>query len=399
LLSGCAIPQDRSAAVDSAQQLALGDSDIGAVYRYEGSLTNGPGKMLREEPLNEHQSLAAAGHNIRLLYSSTEGLHAKETIAVSGALYIPEGAAPKGGWPLMAWAHGTVGIADTCSPSWDGRQQRDTDYLNYWLSQGYAVVASDYQGLGTPGTHPYLATRPSAYSTLDIIRAVQNSEFPVSDSVVLFGQSQGAGAAFASAGFAAQYAAELDIKAVVVTGVPYFNAAALTALQKVRPKDVIDHKLAYNFLALSMLAMIDSDFVLADYVADDVLPVAHAVANTCYAELAPLIAKEALTYNKAFKRSPANALELAFKRMEYPTVALSMPTFFGIGGKDADTPPRMQQGLVRDSCDAGTPATVHFYPEGDHGSIVLGSTPDSSAFVRAAFSGEQLPGNCGRLPY
>ena len=51
----------------------------------------------------------------------------------------------------MAWAHGTVGIADKCAPSWAGRSQRDVDYLNHWLGQGYVVVASDYQGLGVPG--------------------------------------------------------------------------------------------------------------------------------------------------------------------------------------------------------------------------------------------------------
>jgi aryl-alcohol dehydrogenase-like predicted oxidoreductase len=65
---------------------------------------------------------------------------------------------------LPAWAHGTIGTADVCAPSWAGRSERDITYLNHWLDQGYAVLASDYQGLGTPGGHPYLTTRPEAYS-------------------------------------------------------------------------------------------------------------------------------------------------------------------------------------------------------------------------------------------
>jgi hypothetical protein len=70
----------------------------------------------------------------------------------------------------MAWAHGTVGIADVCAPSWAGRSERDITYLNHWLDQGYAVVASDYQGLGTGGGHPYLIARPEASSVLDSVR-------------------------------------------------------------------------------------------------------------------------------------------------------------------------------------------------------------------------------------
>lgn len=67
------------------------------------------------------------------------------------------------------------------------------EHLKQWLQNGYAIVASDYQGLGTEGTHPYLATRPAAYSNLDVIRAAQSAGFPLSKDVVILGQSQGAG--------------------------------------------------------------------------------------------------------------------------------------------------------------------------------------------------------------
>src|SRR5262249_39965868 len=160
----------------------------------------------------------------RILYSSTDGLTGRSPVAVSGALFLPRGTPPEGGWPLIAWAHGTVGVADVCAPSWNERSDRDATYLNHWLSQGYAVVAADYQGLGVPGGHPYLATRPEAYSVLDSIRAVQaEPSYKISPKVVLVGQSQGAGAAFATAGEAAMYAPELKILGTVATGTPYFT--------------------------------------------------------------------------------------------------------------------------------------------------------------------------------
>ena len=103
---------------------------------------------------------------------------------------------------MLAWAHGTVGIADICAPSWQARSYRDVRYLNEWLSQGFAIVATDYQGLGTPGAHPYLKVRPEAYSVLDSVRAVLKDVAGLANKIVIIGQSQGGGAAFATAAFA-----------------------------------------------------------------------------------------------------------------------------------------------------------------------------------------------------
>lgn len=377
----------------------IGDSDIGDFYSRYKVGNNPPGTLLRQEPLKQHQSLEYAGKNVRLLYTSTEGLFAQETIAVSGALFLPTGTAPEGGWPLMAWTHGTVGVADVCAPSFNGRQSRDTTYLNYWLANGYAIVASDYQGLGTQGTHPYLATRPEAYSNLDAIRAVQRAGFPVSNAVVLFGQSQGGGAALATGGFSQRYAPELDIRGIVATGPPYFSAEALVALGKARPRDVVDPKLGYNFLALAMLGMIDPAFAIEDYASEEGLAFARAVDAACYKQLKQYVVREQLTYNQAFKVEPTQRLEKAFQRMEYPTLALPMPVFLGTGGKDKDSPVRMQQAWVKDACAAGSRVQAHFYATGTHGSIVNGSTEDSSKFVAAAFAGRPIAGNCQSLPY
>ena len=145
-----------------------GDGGVSAFYDPAGPAPEKPGTMIRTEAQPAESSLAEAGQAMRILYSSTNGLDGKTPVAVSGSLFLPKGDAPAGGWPLVAWAHGTVGVADVCAPSWNARSERDSKYLNHWLSQGYAVVASDYQGLGTPGGHPYLATKPAAYSVLEL---------------------------------------------------------------------------------------------------------------------------------------------------------------------------------------------------------------------------------------
>lgn len=378
--------------------MTLGDSYLSDFYRHH-DLLKAPGNLLRKELLNEQQSNPGAVQNFRLLYSSTDGVEGEELVPVSGALFLPEGTPPSGGWPLMAWTHGTVGIADICAPSWNGRQQQDRDHIEFWLMNGYAVVASDYQGLGTAGTHPYLATRPEAYSNLDIIRAVQNADFPVSDKVVLFGQSQGAGAAIATAAYAADYAPDIKIVGAVATGVPFFSPKALIALQESRPPDRADPMLAYNMLALSLVQRINPSFQLADYLTKEALPIAKSVEETCHKDVRAKVAAEALTYNRTFKQSPSEHLVMAFSRMGYPTLRLPVPTFVGTGGKDKDTPPRMQAAFINRACQAGSEIVSRYYPDLDHRGVVPGSTGDTLPFVRAAFAGSDIPANCDRLPF
>src|ERR1700754_4439647 len=84
------------------------------------------------------------GTNTLLLYRSTS-LNGKGT-AVSGVLTVPKGKAPKKGWPIVSWAHGTTGIADSCAPTRSGAgQSYDHPLLQRWLRAGYAIVRTDYQ--------------------------------------------------------------------------------------------------------------------------------------------------------------------------------------------------------------------------------------------------------------
>src|SRR5699024_11674662 len=96
---------------------------------------------------------------------------------------------------------------DICAPSINGRGERDSAYLNHWLSQGYAIVATDYAGLGTPGLMSYLNSQATADSVVDSVIAAHKADLsealpaeskgkPVlSKKWAVIGQSQGGGAA------------------------------------------------------------------------------------------------------------------------------------------------------------------------------------------------------------
>jgi acetyl esterase/lipase len=152
-----------------------------------------------------------------LLYRST-GVDGKPN-AVSGSLTLPKGKAPKGGWPVITYAHGTTGIADSCAPTrgYDANDLVSYAYplLRRWLKAGYAVVRTDYDGLGTPGVHGYLTGATEGRSVLDAVRAARKVEPRLSKRFVVAGHSQGGHAALFAASLAPTWVPELRLRGTV----------------------------------------------------------------------------------------------------------------------------------------------------------------------------------------
>ena len=165
----------------------------------------------------EPDALTSARRNELLLYRST-GVNGKP-VAVSGLVHLPKGKAPKGGWPIVTWAHGTTGLGDQCAPSrnpGEGLIHAYTVYiegfLNRLLNAGIAVVRTDYEGLGTKGVHPYLVGRSEGRSVLDMVRAARQAHRTLGRRVAIGGHSQGGHAAVFAAALAPEYTPELQVK-------------------------------------------------------------------------------------------------------------------------------------------------------------------------------------------
>jgi pimeloyl-ACP methyl ester carboxylesterase len=162
-------------------------------------------------------ALKGARANELLLYRSKD-LHGKAT-AVSGSLSLPKGKAPKGGWPIITYAHGTTGSADACAPTRGFDAGKLTSYafplLRGWLKAGYAVVRTDYDGLGTPGVHQYLVGQSEGRSVLDAVRAARAFSPKLSKRYVIAGHSQGGHAALFAAAAAPKYLPGLKLRGTV----------------------------------------------------------------------------------------------------------------------------------------------------------------------------------------
>lgn len=124
-----------------------------------------PGELIRSEEFDDYQ-LSYEVKAYRILYHSRSARG--DDIAVSGVVLIPDGTPPAGGWPVIAWAHNFNGSARSCAPSLV-KNLNEGPLLSMYTGLGYAVVASDYAGLGTTFPHAALDLRSNA---LDVIYAI-----------------------------------------------------------------------------------------------------------------------------------------------------------------------------------------------------------------------------------
>lgn len=340
------------------------------------------GAMVERLPLDADHGLPEAGEQFRIRYSSIDGVGGIEAREDTGAVFLPKGPPPPGGWPVVLWAHGTVGVASACAPSLNVRSQRDIQYLGTWLSLGFAVVAPDYAGLGSQGLHHYLDARAEAYSVLDSLLAAR-SAFPLRNRVVLVGQSQGAHAAFAAAGYQPTYAPDVKVIATVLTGTPYFNAKTSAAMLFAGQPDpgAPDPKIPYAMYLFLSAADRNPSLQAARYFSAHALPVLEAARTLCIDELTARSTSAGLNAGNSLQPNIQKLLHDQTPSLRYPTLRIRHPVFIGMGSEDIDVPLMMQQAFARDVAGAGTATVVRLYPGLDHDATLNPSLRDSIPFV------------------
>lgn len=174
-----------------AQALAMEAEDALPLTRFYDPPPLGkrtPGALIRSEPYTGY-SLPPGAHAVRILYVSRALDGARD--AASGVVLIPAGSPPRGGWPLIAWAHGTSGVARMCAPSLMKDVEYGSEGLMPMVAAGFAVVATDYAGLGTPGPHQYDNRIPQANDVVYSVAAAHAAVPSLGRHWVAIGHSQG----------------------------------------------------------------------------------------------------------------------------------------------------------------------------------------------------------------
>ena len=308
-------------------------------------------------------------------------------IAVSGFAFIPAGSPPKGGWPVLSSAHGTVGLADRGAPSRKLGTVEQIIGLTF-VAQGIAVVATDYEGLGTPGRHPYIVGESEGRSVLDIVRAAR--QIPgetLSKKFLVWGHSQGGHAALFAGQLAKTWTPDVKLLGVIAGAPP-------SQLTNVSDSLTTSPYRGYLFMVAAGLQAANPSLNLDDVLTDkgeQLLPVVDTGCNSEVFKAFSADPLDALVKANGLK-TPAWAAALAAN--EPGNVRIPAPVFIIHGDKDEQIPVGTSATLLSKMCRTKTVVQRRVYPGQDHTGAALVSLFDVLAFVQARLNGLPAGTSC-----
>lgn len=341
------------------------------------------GKVFANIGLPDDRWVTGAGSADRFTYWTNAATDRTELS--SAAVYLPRGEAPEGGWPVVAWAHDTVGLADKCAPSWSGKTESSAHWndITPWLRKGYAVVASDYAGLGVEGALPDLQTTIKAHNIVDAVKAAHDITGDLSDQWVVNGNGSGATAALATARSAAQIQGpDLDFRGATVTSVPAnLGELVLNAGPDFIPVPLPSDLTAEVLYAIAGIRGSHPELNLDSYLTAEGRTLADKAVTMCSAELQSAVASTSL--NALFSRpvhSIPNLRPIVEAYLGVPDTGYVKPVFFGQGLLDTQVIlPYTLEFLGRVEASSQS-TTIRTYPVDGQGTAAA-ALPDASAFV------------------
>lgn len=353
-----------------------------------------PGTVLRSGPLPKRLWIPETTRRAWKLTYVTTGPHGERALS-TGTVFIPHGAPPRGGWPVISWAHGLSGLGDGCAPSKVGpvEKQRDWSYLRTWMQQGYAIVASDYVGLGTPGLMPYLDGKATAHSVVDMVKAgraftsTKRSAFHLSNKWVTIGQSQGGGASVYTARYATRYGGKgLDFRGAVGTGTPaYIEDYVMLLGPKLPPVTITPDLAAYLTYIIASLRDVHPELGINDILTPEGKKYVAMSETMCDVPFARKMDGVAVgDFFSAPMASLPNIYPTLKDYMGMPESGFDTPFFMGHGIEDTDVPYAQTARYAEVLQANGQPVTFKSYPT-DHSGTMKESLADTIPFVRKRF--------------
>lgn len=289
-----------------------------------------PGEVIESRSLALGDALAATGTATYLRYRSTAA--SGQPIEVSGAVFLPHGQAPQGGWPLVGFGHGTAGVATRCAPTGSPNLFGAATTVAELLGAGYAVAMPNYQGLDGPGPAPFLDSASSGYNVLDAIRAAGQLNLPISDRVALLGVSQGGRATEAAAESAPRYAPELKLLANVLIS----PALRLSIASNIDAGTLSTDQYMVLPYVLSGIRAQRPDFGFDQVLHGQLLTAAPGLAARCTGDVLDSALAVTPTPDQAgFTDAAARAVVTDFQhRTELPQVRSALPTLMLRANRD-----------------------------------------------------------------
>ncbi|MGW2615578.1 alpha/beta hydrolase family protein [Streptomyces sp. NPDC001500] len=334
----------------------------------------------------------------------SEGPHDKP-VAVTGFLLTPRGKAPAQGWPVVAWAHGTAGVGPDCAPS-RYPNLYPSDYRGYedlvaeLLRDGYAVVGTDYPGLGIPGQlHSYFQIAPERNAVVDSVTAARHIAPELGRRWFAMGHSQGGQAALGAGEAATARSPESDYLGTIALA-PGSDAAVgvavLTLPQLRAPFPGWSDTAAYLLYQAVSAQQFDPEHIRAtDLLSPTLARHVPEAERMCLDQLSARLDKTSGMHalaNPAWGRN--HALQRFYAENEPAQQRSSGPILLLQGTKDLSVGPAATDRLDYELCELGDRVRYRMYPDVDHDTLLTRAYPDAARWMRERLAGREAPDDC-----
>ena len=357
-----------------------------------------PGTLLRVEPLTFADPPLSmdvdGGTAYRLLYVSARP---DGSSAVSGAMvFLPDTPAPAQGRPVLAWAHGTVGMGDACAPSRDPQGTTDmAGWLEQSLALGWVVVATDYVGLGTPGPELYLVAQAEANDVVHSVQALRAWDLAeAGDRYAVYGHSQGGHSALWTGHLAAGIDPSLELVGVAAAA----PAAMLPEIVSVQWETAAGWAIGPE--ALVGWQYIDPSLPIEGVLTQAGKDNAERLALECI-EPAALegylrtdVGQNFFTVNPSDNPGWADLIA----EQTPPPMPADMPVFIAQGTADDVVLPWPQAMLQEQWCQAGSTLTMEWLGGVNHVEAAIVAGPAAMVWNADRFAGRPAPRTCDVPP-
>ncbi|MBZ5718921.1 MAG: lipase [Acidobacteriia bacterium] len=339
-----------------------------------------PGELIRSERFDDYD-LPDEVSAIRILYHTRSATG--EDVAVSGVVLVPDRRPPAGGWPVIAWAHGFSGAARSCAPSLRQNLEHGP-FLSMYVNLGYAVVATDYAGLGTNFRNAAIDMDSNATDVINVIPAARAAAPALGPRWIAMGTAEGSLAAVA--------VAELEGE---IRDPNYLGSVAISGVDDV--KNMYERlALGPSYRRVAWLAYgvktVYPQFQVSDMIAAKGLTLYDQIEKTCAGpEAGPEIRRDEMVkldweqnrfVQQFFSRNTAG-----LRRAFGPLLVIS-------SAGDPAAPAAAAAQVVARMCRQGDRVQFYTFPGSDPGQVVGDSVQDQIAWIEARFAGRTAPGNC-----
>ena len=357
-----------------------------AFFETDAAVARGePGTLIRSEEFAGYD-LPPDVHATRILYRSRSQLD--HDAVASAVVVVPTRAAPPGGWPVVIWAHGDTGVAQSCAPSLTKSLGHNTQTLaKEGVLRGFAVVAVDYSGLGAGYQHEFLWKMANANDIVFAAPAARAAQPQLGSASVVVGHSEGGQAVWGVAEKmtkmrdtayrgAVVLAPTVDSETLVVRvggapGQSFYPVYVVSGIKAVYP----------NF---------DTHTVL--------LPAAlnaykRLTTQACRGLSSALFESVKVAAVLDARWTAAPLVQKLFTSNQVGNMPISGPMFVASAESDDAVPAQLIAARVKAECATGATVNYQVYP-GDHDSMMVTSFSDQVSWIMDRFQERPAPNSC-----